>query len=230
MQQTTNYNLAKPEYTDQADIAPISGNMDTIDTALDKARGRDADIYNSNTSYGIGDFCIYQDTLYKCTGATTGSWDSSKWTATKIADAFEPKHTWELFGVNTANGTSATLRVQLPAKVNGVFVRVLLPAATNEAQFGAVVMTTARHGLGDIPNFISNNATSYGLIQYTRDGNFWSGYMTNKTAGAQGSPNMMQRVDNFVIDSADADYIEFRTQTTGAVLPEGSTFTIYVRR
>lgn len=31
---TTNYNLVKPDYTEDADIAIINGNMDTIDTAL----------------------------------------------------------------------------------------------------------------------------------------------------------------------------------------------------
>ena len=31
---TTNYNLVKPEYTDDADIADINGNMDTIDSQM----------------------------------------------------------------------------------------------------------------------------------------------------------------------------------------------------
>ena len=34
MEQTTNYSLKKPEYTDVADIADINDNMDTIDTTL----------------------------------------------------------------------------------------------------------------------------------------------------------------------------------------------------
>ena len=43
---TTNYNLVKPEYSDDADIADINGNMDAIDTQM-KAN---ADAIASNTS------------------------------------------------------------------------------------------------------------------------------------------------------------------------------------
>ena len=72
MQQTTYYNLSEPEYGENADVALLNGNMDVIDTALNKARVRDADVYNENNSYVVGDFCIYNDALYKCIGPTTG--------------------------------------------------------------------------------------------------------------------------------------------------------------
>ena len=230
MQTTTNYNMSKPEYTDAADIAPISGNMDTIDTALHKARTRDADLYDEQTTYNIGDYCIYADVLYRCKSlSVTGAWDSTKWDATTISEAFEPKHVWQLFDTVTADGTAATLRVQLPVNVNGVFVRIQTAAAASFAQFGAVVMTTARHGIGDLPDFIQTSA-SYGLLKYAREGNFWEGFLSQRTGGPQGSPAITERIDNFVIDDADASYIEFRTQTSGAVLPNGSTFQIYVRR
>ena len=44
------------------------------------------DAYNSNNSYAAGDYCIYENTLYKCTGATSGAWDSTKWTAVTVSD------------------------------------------------------------------------------------------------------------------------------------------------
>lgn len=34
MQQTPNYNLLKPDYTDFADVQKLNDNMDTLDTAL----------------------------------------------------------------------------------------------------------------------------------------------------------------------------------------------------
>lgn len=43
------------------------------------------DEYNTSTNYAIGDYCIKDNKLYKCTGATTGTWNSSKWSATTIA-------------------------------------------------------------------------------------------------------------------------------------------------
>ena len=35
--------------------------------------------YDTSTQYSVGDFVVYNDQLYKCIGATSGAWDSSKW-------------------------------------------------------------------------------------------------------------------------------------------------------
>ena len=45
------------------------------------------DEFNSSLTYAVGDFCIYNNTLYKCTTAvdTAGEWDESKWEATTVA-------------------------------------------------------------------------------------------------------------------------------------------------
>ena len=46
------------------------------------------DEFNSSTTYAVGDFCIYNNVLYKCTTAinTAGEWDASKWEITTIAN------------------------------------------------------------------------------------------------------------------------------------------------
>ena len=51
MQQTTNYQLNKPEASDYADIAPISENMDTIDAQLKTAQNHreDGDVHVTGT-------------------------------------------------------------------------------------------------------------------------------------------------------------------------------------
>ena len=45
------------------------------------------DEFNSSLTYVVGDFCIYNNTLYKCTTAidTAGEWDESKWEVTTVA-------------------------------------------------------------------------------------------------------------------------------------------------
>ena len=50
-----------------------------------------ADEYSSSSTYKLGQLCIYNNTLYRCTTAitTAGAWDSSKWTLTTIADEIE---------------------------------------------------------------------------------------------------------------------------------------------
>ena len=46
--------------------------------------------YDSAETYNTGDFVVYNDTLYVCTANNvTGTWDSSKWTAATVQDAFQ---------------------------------------------------------------------------------------------------------------------------------------------
>ena len=60
------------------------------------------DAYSSSSTYSVGDYCIYGNTLYKCTTAisTAEAWNSAHWTATTIATElnsrleFEVVETW----------------------------------------------------------------------------------------------------------------------------------------
>lgn len=45
-----------------------------------------ADGYNPAGTYSAGDFCIYNDKLYKANGSTTGTFDASKWEFIQITD------------------------------------------------------------------------------------------------------------------------------------------------
>lgn len=42
--------------------------------------------YDSAEEYNVGDFVVYNDQLYKCIGATTGEWDSTKWQLATLND------------------------------------------------------------------------------------------------------------------------------------------------
>lgn len=44
------------------------------------------DEFSKLNSYAVGDYCIYQNKLYKCNTATSGDWDASKWTETSVGD------------------------------------------------------------------------------------------------------------------------------------------------
>lgn len=50
--------------------------------------GYSYDAYDDTATYAVGDLCIYNNTLYKCTTAitTAEAWNASHWTATSIAD------------------------------------------------------------------------------------------------------------------------------------------------
>lgn len=53
----------------------FNSNMDALSVALQLANE-----YDASTSYAVGDYCSHEGTLYRCTTATTGTWDASKWT------------------------------------------------------------------------------------------------------------------------------------------------------
>ena len=46
------------------------------------------DAYSSLQTYAVGDYCIYENTLYKCTTAisTAEAWNSAHWTAVTVTD------------------------------------------------------------------------------------------------------------------------------------------------
>lgn len=232
---TTYYNLTKPDADEHVLRTVINQNYDAIDlqmhanaeAAKDAAESLAA-AYDETASYSAGDFCIYQNKLLKANKTTTGTFTPADWDETTIAAEFEKRSVWQLFETYTVDTAARTIQRQLPAKTNGVFVRFTLAAAADNAEFGIVVKTTTRHGLGDLANYIQTS-TGYGLAQYTRDGNFWRGFLTQRVGSLQSSGTHTERLDGFALDAADAEYIEFRTNTSGAVVPAGSQFEIYTR-
>ena len=92
MQNTTWYNLNKPEGTDIVDVSKFNQNSDTIDQELHKAKltaDNQADAYDDTETYSVGDLVIYGNVLYKCTTAilVEESWDSTHWEQTTLAEA-----------------------------------------------------------------------------------------------------------------------------------------------
>lgn len=50
-----------------------------------------ANAYSTTTNYVRGDYVMYQNTLYKCLQATTGTWDATKWEQAVVGDDLEQK-------------------------------------------------------------------------------------------------------------------------------------------
>lgn len=58
------------------------------DVSGDSANQNIADAFSTLQTYAVGDYCIYESILYKCTTAieTAGAWDSTKWTPCVVTD------------------------------------------------------------------------------------------------------------------------------------------------
>lgn len=52
-----------------------------------------ADYYDSTATYAVGDYCIYNNELYRCTTAitTAEAWNSSHWTEVNVSDELQSK-------------------------------------------------------------------------------------------------------------------------------------------
>ena len=91
---TTNYNLVKPDYNESADIEVINSNMDIIDEALNSLSNRISntvsDYWNNSTIYEVGQYCIYDNKLWKCLVQHSGQTptEGTYWTQTSIDKEF----------------------------------------------------------------------------------------------------------------------------------------------
>ena len=74
-----------------AAINEVDSHADTNATAIKDLAADIADAYSSSSTYKIGELCIRNNQLYRCTTAitTAEAWNSSHWTATTIADEVE---------------------------------------------------------------------------------------------------------------------------------------------
>ncbi len=75
-----------------------------------------ADDYDDTETYDTGDYVFYQNAFYKCNDdSVTGTWDSSKWDITTVADELAnggggSGGSWtDVTGTLTAGNTSVTL-------------------------------------------------------------------------------------------------------------------------
>ena len=90
---TQYYNLDKPSYDEVADIEVINANMDKIDQhmrnnadGVNFAKGISSDAYDNSKSYAVGDYCIYDNKLYRCITAIESAeeFNIAKWKQTTV--------------------------------------------------------------------------------------------------------------------------------------------------
>ena len=92
---TQYYNLDKPSYDDVADIEVINANMDKIDKQMRNnadgvnfAEAISSDAYDNSKSYAVGDYCIYNNKLYRCITAieSAEAFNIAKWEQTTVGN------------------------------------------------------------------------------------------------------------------------------------------------
>ena len=90
MQYTENYSMNKPQFGENALVTKLNENADTLDTLIYNTRQMQADTYDSTQTYNTWDLVSYNSALYICLADNvTGAWDSTKWSATTLAEQVE---------------------------------------------------------------------------------------------------------------------------------------------
>lgn len=76
--------------------------------------------YDANSTYAVGDWCIYNGTLYQCNTAipTAEAFDPTHWTAKKVVDAFADIEDELDDKVDTADFTADLLPIESGSSTN----------------------------------------------------------------------------------------------------------------
>lgn len=95
--------LISAENINSTDILPIVQDNNTKKVPVGKIfekveNGYIGDVYDPTQTYAVGDYCIYNNTLYRCNTAiaTAEAWNSAHWTATSIASELENRLEFEI--------------------------------------------------------------------------------------------------------------------------------------
>ena len=89
---TPNFSLTMPDYAEPADVEVLNGNTSQIDSLIYQGRRMAVGGYDSTATYNTGDLVEYSNALYRCKeDGVTGTWDSTKWELTTLADEIESK-------------------------------------------------------------------------------------------------------------------------------------------
>lgn len=117
-----------------------------IQDILDLAELQLATPYNDTESYAVGDYCVRGSGFYRCTEATTGTWDASKWSAVTVGDVLETANA----NIASLNATLSNLYYKSGDTING----------TNIPAFGIVTGGAATLDVFfRLPKLIPPNAT-----------------------------------------------------------------------
>lgn len=142
-----------------------------------------SDEYDPAKTYQIGDYAIYENTLYRCISVTNGEWDSSAWVATSVAaeivahkaedvtqggvhglEIEEGAWTPVLIGTNVAGTHTYSTQIGQYYKI-GKYVCVTCNLALSS--FDANASGGARiAGLPFVSNVLVIGALAYGNINY----------------------------------------------------------------
>ena len=171
----------------QEDVTNLTPTVADANTKANASLTNTANVYDATQTYNVGDYCLYNNNLYRCiTDITTAeSFDGTKWVRVKTTDEIKTCNV----GIDTCNQQISQINADLTNR-GGV---TLLATATadisnvnvsNMSQFkyiyaminvGNAVFETAIipyalfKTLGNVPVGVYHNTNERGLFTYVND-------------------------------------------------------------
>lgn len=141
---------------------------------LSQLKGVDDDIqemigdeYSSSSAYAVGDYCIYNNTLYKCTTAisTAEAWNPSHWTPTSCDTELSELKT-DLVDLDTNTFTSITANTNRITAIDGGIVKRGKEIIVNY-KFKAIVSTSNSPKIATIQTYVPKLDIALSCIDIT---------------------------------------------------------------
>ena len=87
---TTDWGETALAFLDESGVTALTSDIKNLTDAAYPRQGAIADQYDSTATYAVGDYCIKDGLLYKCTTviSTAEAWNVQHWSATSAADEF----------------------------------------------------------------------------------------------------------------------------------------------
>lgn len=84
-------------------IPEIQGSIASLGNRIRYVEREIAELYDSNVTYSVGDYCIFNDSLQICTANTTGEFDSECWDRTNVTEELKDVKALANTTMNTLN-------------------------------------------------------------------------------------------------------------------------------
>lgn len=148
--------------------------------------GSTGDTYNTSVTYTAGDYVIKDEVLYVCTGATTGTWDPTKWEPTTVTREIIELREAISSGINFKGYTTTPLYDQAttnPIVINGDNYRavsgdlVIQEPTEWEANTAYAAGQYVKHTVGGITHiYLVTEAVT------AAENDTWNNFLTNSSA------------------------------------------------
>lgn len=175
----------------------VANSLNKIENGIaDSYNSIDVNAYDNTATYSVGDYCIYNNTLYRCIVAVTSAedFDMSKWESTSLQDTMKQVDVMNVPTVNnfpdkTASNNTVTNVGTINIKANETYLLIATISFSNNSNgYRQVGLATSagsankdRHSIYRIPA-VSGNETNIQLIttvKPTQDATYYINVLQN---------------------------------------------------